>query len=68
MYSREIIDVFPDLTTKTLAFFFFFFDTLTEAFQTLQDSNLLLDLQIRSRFDDLDHDQLHQECKLQIVF
>ena len=67
-YSREVIDVFPDLTTTfSLAFSW----TLSEVFQLLHYFNFAWGLPIHLRFDDFDlvsRSQVCQNHKLQIVF
>ena len=68
-YSRELIDMFSDLT-KTLSWLFGG-RCLRRVFQTLRDYDLAQDPAIRTRFDDLDlisRSQVCQNHKLQIVF
>ena len=65
-YSREISNMFPDLT-KTLTLDFLM-DTI---FQTLHDYNFARGLAVHTRFDDLECISRSQVCeilKLQIVF
>ena len=67
-YSREIIDVFPDLT-KLFNMGFFCGRCLKEVFQTLLDY-YLASLPIHTRCKDLDlvsRSQVYQNYKLQIV-
>ena len=67
-YSRELIDMFSDLT-KTLSWLFGG-HCLRRVFQTLRDYDLAKDPAICTRFDDLDlisRSQVCQNHKLQLV-
>ena len=62
LYSREIIDLLPDLT-KTLCWLFGG-HCLREVFQTLHDYNLPWSPHCHSRFDDLDCFKVTDESEI----